>query len=202
MINQKKSVKLPTAVRQVQIKKAAREIMRQQGISYLSFKNIARKCALSEGAIYRHFKNQNDLVVAILADMQTELLVPLQAIATGKESPPERLKRYMCFHINYIIKNGGSNLLLLSRTIYQNNHLLVKTPEQVFSLQKKYLCKIISDGIVQKIWRQEIPVEALSEFYMTIPLTLNLELIWDDVQYENNYFCLQMHSLIVKILSK
>ncbi len=194
--------KQPTAVRRIQIKNAVLAILTEKGINQLSWKNIAKECSLSEGAIYRHFKSQDAILQSIIIDYKESLLQRLKEITLSKESAEKRLDKFICTQFTHLNKNKGLNLLIFSQASYSNSELLLSTLKPIFNLQKKYLCKIIMDGIIEGVWCKTISPEALSELYMGIPLSINIEADFNKSQPKDYTYCREVQSFILKILSK
>ena len=59
---------------------AAETLLRKRGLGGLTTRAIAREVPCSEGAIYVHFKDRLDLVLAVLHQSLPEMLVPLHAL--------------------------------------------------------------------------------------------------------------------------
>jgi len=188
--------------RRKQIKEALFDILVNDGIKKLSTKNLSEKAGISEGTLYRHFGSKTDIYLSIVNDVETELFSRLQKIALSTQSPQKRLKMFICEHYQYLTSHRGITLLLFSLASYNNNQQLLDEISQLFNLQKKYFCKIITDGMVHGAWDSSISPEKLSEFYMGIPTTLNIELNLEHGKKHGNKVCMQIYTLIIKILEK
>ena len=191
-----------TIIRQEEIKNALFDIVVNEGMSHLSTKNLADRAGLSEGTIYRHFHSKNEILQSIAHDVEDELLVRLQKIALSDLPPEKRIKLFICEHYKYLTENRGINILLFSLASYNNDKQLLKILSHIFNSQKKYFCKIITDGMVHGAWDSSISPEKLSEFYMGIPTTLNIELNLEHGKKHGNKVCMQIYTLIIKILEK
>ncbi len=191
-----------TVERRIQIKNAALEIIYAEGLKGLSSQNLSKHIHLSEGALYRHFESKKEIIYSIVEDVEEDLLNELKKIALADNSPEKRIKAFFCKHYNYLKSHKGVNTLLFSLASYKNDKQLKVALEHIFNSQKKYFCKIIMDGIVKKVWNESISSEYLSEIYMGIPIIYNIEYNLNSTSFKNNYFCIQMFTLIMKILEK
>ncbi len=191
-----------SAIRKEEIKEALFDIIVTDGIGRLSTKNLAQHAGLSEGTLYHYFKSKNDIFQSIAHDVENDMLTQLQKIALSNRPPEKRLKMFICNHYSYLTGHRGINILLFSLASYNDDKQLLNTLSHIFHLQKKYFCKIVTDGMVKGIWDSAISPEKLSEFYMGIPTTLNIELNLEKGNPPNNKVCLQIYSLITKILRK
>jgi len=79
--------------RRSEILKAAEKLMRSQGLSGVTTRQIAEEVGCSEGALYVHFKGRLELLLAMLEDSLPEMLGPLQALqeSVGRGSPQGNL---------------------------------------------------------------------------------------------------------------
>ncbi len=188
--------------RQKEIKEALFDILVNEGIKMVSTKHLSEKAGISEGTLYRHFGLKNDIYLSIVGDVEDELFSKLKKIALSRRPAKQRLKSFICMHYQYLTSHRGVTLLLFSLASYNNNQQLLKELSQLFNLQKKYFCKIITDGVVNGDWDPAISPEKLSEFYMGIPSTLNIEMNLKMSVFHNNKLCMQVYLLILKVLKK
>ena len=189
-----------SAIRKKEIKQALFEIIVNEGIGSLSVKRLAEGAGLSEGAIYRHFKSKNAIFLSIADDMEEELLSELKKTTLSRRSPESRLKSFICKHYRYLARHRGMNILIFSLAAYEDDRELLNRLSHIFNLQKKYFCKIITDGMVKGLWDSSVSPEKLSEFYMGIPTTLNIEMNFSKGPAPGDTICLQIYSLLLKIL--
>lgn len=72
---------------------AAQTLLRERGIGGVTTRAIAEAVPCSEGAIYVHFKDRLELLLAVLQQALPDMLVPLHALEEriGKGTPLENL---------------------------------------------------------------------------------------------------------------
>ncbi len=196
------TIRQSTEIRKEQIKKAVRLIIREKGLKGLSIHNLSRKLKLSEGAIYRHFTSKEQIILDIVLDVKNEMIEKMKEIALQDTPPEKRLHTFMCYHINYLIKNKGITLLLFSEATYQHDVELKEDLHEIFRSIKQYFSKIIIDGITLGQWDTNLSVESVATLYMSIPLTLNIEMNLRPHKGFQHDFCEQMYLLIRKVLEK
>lgn len=191
-----------TEIRQEQIKQAVLDIIYTDGLKSLSTRILAKRIGMSEGTIFRHFSSKQDIILAIIKDVQNDFIGSLRAIANSSIEPKERLNRYLCQTVTYLIQNKGITMLLFSEASHNNDADLKNNLSQIFNNQKKLVSKIILDGIAQNIWDETIPVENVAMLYMGIPVSLNIELVLDGGEFHVDNFCSKMMALLLKTLNK
>lgn len=195
-------VRKSTDIRQEEIKAAVLAIIFREGLKNLSTKNIAKEAGISEGNIFRHFNSKKDIIFSILEDVINNLIENLRQISLENTPPPERLYKYLCQTISYLINNKGVTILLFSEASYQNDEEMIIKLNNIFNNQRKFAGKIVSDGIAMGIWDENLSVEDFSALYMGIPITLNIEMVLEKNGVERVNFCKRMYNLILKILEK
>jgi len=89
------TIRCNTGTRRIQIARAAITLIAERGIEGLSMGAIARQIGVVPSAIYRHFRNKDEVVEAGLTDVRTRMMSNLAAAISGEESPLERLEFLM-----------------------------------------------------------------------------------------------------------
>jgi AcrR family transcriptional regulator len=71
----------------------AEKLLRERGLTGVTTRAIAENVPCSEGAIYVHFDDRLELILAVLEESLPEMLVPLRALKerVGRETPEENL---------------------------------------------------------------------------------------------------------------
>jgi AcrR family transcriptional regulator len=79
--------------RREEIVAAATALLRERGLSSVTTRAIAEAVPCSDGAIYVHFKDRLELIMAVLEGSLPEMLVPLHALRekVGKGTPSGNL---------------------------------------------------------------------------------------------------------------
>ncbi len=191
-----------TNIRQEEIKKAFLNIIYRNGLKKLSTRNLAKEVGLSEGAIFRHFKTKSAIILSIIDDVQKDLIETLKKISFESTPPPERLFKYLCTTISYLLENRGITILLFSEAAYDNDKELLDRLNFIFNSQKQFAGKIITDGVAMGIWNGSVSVEDFTTLYMGVPITFNIGLILDKDHLQKDNYCLRMHDLLLHILRK
>jgi len=79
--------------RRAEIVAATTRLVRERGASSVTTRAIAQSVPCSEGAIYVHFADRVDLLLAVLDESLPEMLVPLRELKTkvGLDTPEDNL---------------------------------------------------------------------------------------------------------------
>jgi len=192
----------PTEVRQEEIKQAVLEIIRIEGIKAISTKNLAKYTGLSEGAIFRHFKSKRDIIISIIDDVAENMIEKLRQVSIEKTEADKRLFKYICTTITYLTDNNGITILLFTEASHTNDTTMMEKLNYIFSSQRELVGKIISDGIEQGIWDENISIDDITMLYMGIPITHNINLILSKGKNKKQQFCNKMMTLFERMLVK
>jgi AcrR family transcriptional regulator len=74
---------------------AAEEVLRRYGPAKANVVDVARALGVSHGSVYRHFPSKAALRDSVTERWLSEISKPLEAIATGKGTAPQRLERWL-----------------------------------------------------------------------------------------------------------
>ena len=91
-----------TEIRREEILRAALSIVEQQGLDNLNTNAIATVIQLVPSAIYRHFKNKEDLIAALIDFIGERLQQNLQQAAMQEGTALERLKCLFELHVKLL----------------------------------------------------------------------------------------------------
>lgn len=195
--------RLDTETRQGQIKKAVLGIISSEGIGKLSTRNLASKIGVTEGALFRHFSSKKEIMLSILNDVKSELIADQEKITFSSTlSAEEKLFKFLCIHIKYLIENKGVTILLFSEAAHMNDSQLKKGLREILLTQKEYISRIIKQGMNEGVWDKSLNVENVATLYMGIPISLNIEMILEPGVTKQEKFCERMIGLIKRALEK
>lgn len=137
--------KLNTEIRQDQIAQAALNLIASHGLKGLSIAKVARRVGLVPSAIYRHFKNKEEVLDSVLSHIQKRLLDNVDMVLHETSEPMDRLRQLIMYHVKLIRENQGILRIVFSEDIY-NGHPERKA--QIYRIMTTYLSKV--DDIVNQ----------------------------------------------------
>src|SRR5512143_2441738 len=76
------------------------KLFSQQGYNGVSIRDIAQACGMTNAALYYHFKNKEDLFLAMLQRDHEQTLIALREAASGPGDLREDLKRLIACYAN------------------------------------------------------------------------------------------------------
>lgn len=115
------TVKQPTEVRKWQIVKAAIDVIGRDGMKAFTTSNIADEVGISEANIYRHFKNKDAILRAVVERIGETLDENVRAVRAEDVPGLKKLERIFRLHVEFIDENSG-----IPRIVFSAEGLFVK----------------------------------------------------------------------------
>jgi AcrR family transcriptional regulator len=117
--------KVNNGIRREQITQAVFDIVVQHGVKGLTTSAIARQAGLSEGNLYRHFQNKNEILTSAVDRIGAGLLHNLEIVVCSDSSNNLlKLKSLFALHLEYIEQNRGIARLVFSEEVHVGNNSL------------------------------------------------------------------------------
>lgn len=156
-------------VSQQKIIDAARSIIIAKGMERLTVRAIAKELAITDGALYRHFKGKREIIRLLIEDIEETLLKAIDEAASNSENSYEKLENIFWSHLSYVEKRRGVSFIVINNTLSMKDKSL---QSQVYAVIDKYLDrikKILNEGIKSGDFAKDLDREAASlSFFGTI----------------------------------
>jgi len=110
--------KLSTDIRREQIVAAALQLMSESSIRRLTITAIARRMGLAPSALYRHFRNRDAMMSAILEHIRTRLYRNIEAVRQESDDAVDRLRGLLDRHIGLIRREHGIPRIFFSDELW------------------------------------------------------------------------------------
>jgi AcrR family transcriptional regulator len=110
--------KTETQIRREQIAQAGLSLVASQGLKGLSMAGVASQVGLVASAIYRHFKNKDQMIDAILNLIRDKLMDNIKEVCDETPDSLERLERLLMRHTQLILENQGIPRIVFSEDVY------------------------------------------------------------------------------------
>lgn len=94
----------------------------EKGFKSVTIKSLAEACGITEPAIYRHFRNKDEIIIAVIDRLQERVL---SIIRKGLEKTTiASLEKTIYEILSMLGELKGIGILLLSESAYTNNAVL------------------------------------------------------------------------------
>jgi AcrR family transcriptional regulator len=110
--------KLESAVRREQITRAGLSLVMAGGVRSLSMVVVAHRVGISPSAIYRHLRNKDELIDAILDHLRARILGNVEAACAESAEPLEVIRRTLMRQIEMIRENQAIPRILFAEDLH------------------------------------------------------------------------------------
>jgi AcrR family transcriptional regulator len=151
-----------TSIRKKQIIDAARKIIIRKGSEHLTLRAMAREVGFSEAAIYRHFKNKNEVLSFLMKTIMDEML---HELINGVAENPNNLNTIdavLKHQLSCIEQRRGISFQIIAEIISLGDK---KLNEKVYIKLTEYLSRVrtfLADGVRINSIRNDIDLDAAS----------------------------------------
>lgn len=152
--------------RQLEIITAAGEILDEFGVTGLTTKRLAERMGFAEAALYRHFRNKEDIIVTLLNYLAANMEQRLQSAITGIEAADEQLVEIFNNQFDFFQQHPQFLVAIFSDGLLEASKNINGAIQQIMMVKKKWLLQIITEGQRQKVFRKDIPAEDLAHVIM------------------------------------
>ncbi len=152
--------------RQLEIIESAGKLLSIGGISNLTTKNLAQEMHFSEAALYRHFKNKNEIIIGMLNYLATTMDERLTKGLNGKDDSVLKLQSVFTDQFSFFTKNRHFIVAIFSDGLWENNDKIHKAVQGVMAVKKRHLDLIFTTGIAKKQFTTKINKESLIHISM------------------------------------
>ncbi len=122
------------------------DLIAERGIQGFTIKNLAAKLGLTEGAIYRHFKSKEEILLSIIKIFQAEASKTLENACSTKYPAMEKITKIFNHHFNFFAEKPSVASVIFSESIFQNKHSLSKEVKKLLNMHEEALLCIIKSG--------------------------------------------------------
>lgn len=135
-----------TSKRQQEIIESAGKLLMEKGIKGLTTKNLAQEMGFSESALYRHFKNKEDIIVLLLDYLRSNIKERLDVIFESSATSEIKLKQLFSSQFHFFSKNPHFVVAILSEGLFDESEKINQSIMKVIQYKMQLIAKIIEDG--------------------------------------------------------
>lgn len=154
--------KLDTQIRRRQIAEAALGLIASQGPRRLSIAAVARRVGLVPSGIYRHFKNKDELLDAVLDRVEERLLANVKTSRDAHRDALPCLKDIVMRHIRFL-REG--KVLSVPRMLFSEDADNPNRKRRILRVLKQYIGQvgeIVAQGQTQGDIRTDIDTQTIA----------------------------------------
>ncbi len=168
--------KLRTGARREQIAQAALQLMAVHGSKGLSMAALARRVGVVPSAIYRHFKNKDQILDAVLEALRSRLMGNVELVREQTGDPLDRLKRLMVLHLRLILEYQALPRMLFAEELYGGHP---ERKKRLFAIVDGYLREVANAvRLGQEQGRIRTGIQADTAAVMFLGIIQSAAILW------------------------
>ena len=140
------TVHLGSGVRRAQIVRAASRIVADQGMASLTIQGLATEVGVSEGAIYRHFKSKDDILLAMVNEIESNLNRVISDSAGSEESALDQLRRLLQRHFSSLERRNAVSFVVIAEAMCFADQRVKQAARQMVEHYLDTIAAILKDG--------------------------------------------------------
>ena len=152
--------------RQKEIVQVALELINKKGIQGLTIKNISKEIGISEPAIYRHYDNKIQILIAILDFFKGNTEKIFAKELNDDTKAIDKIEHLFSKHFASFSAMPSMVSVVFSEEIFRNEPMLIDKISEVVNKNDKVLTTIILNGQKNGEIRTDIEAKHLSVIIM------------------------------------
>ena len=146
----------PTSKRQHEIIESAGRLLMDKGVKGLTTKNLALEMGFSESALYRHFKNKEDIIVLLLDHLYNNIKERLEETQKNDNAPSEKLKAIFQSQFHYFSHHPHFIIAILSEGLFDETEKINRSILKIIAYKTNLISNIIEEGKQNQEFNNEI----------------------------------------------
>ena len=146
--------------RQQDIVGVARMIITSRGVKSLTVREIAKELGITDGALYRHFKNKNGIISLLIDDIEATLLGAIAQAVDEPRDPLAKLENVFFSHLSYTEQRRGVTFIVINEALGLGDKELRAKMYRVVEKYLETIGMILRAGIKSGIFRKSIDTES------------------------------------------
>ena len=152
--------------RQIEIIEASGKLLMEKGILGLTTKNISQEMNFTESALYRHFKNKEEIISFLILYLAENINARFDAILNSKLNPEEKFLEVFKSQLRFFKTNPHFIVIVLSDGLMDNSEDVKNSIKTIMQTNAIAFKSIIEEGQRLKIFKENIGSEYLVHFSM------------------------------------
>ncbi|GGC89098.1 TetR family transcriptional regulator [Flavobacterium lutivivi] len=151
-----------TTNRQIEIIEAAGKLLMAKGVKGLTTKNLSIELGFSESALYRHFRNKEDIVVLLINYLESNIKERLQPIYENTNlTSSEKLLSIFNSQFTFFQQNPHFIIAILSEGLFNETDKINASILKVINYKLQLLSSIIDEGKKEGILKTALTTEEM-----------------------------------------
>ncbi|HOD09480.1 MAG TPA: TetR/AcrR family transcriptional regulator [Flavobacterium sp.] len=142
------------------------KILMEKGILGLTTKNLALEMNFSESALYRHFKNKEEIILLLIRYLSNNINERFENIINSDINPEEKYIQLFKSQFAFFNKNPHFIAIVLSDGLMDNSKEIKNEVQKLIQINAICYKKVIVRGQNSNIFNNEVDADDLVHFAM------------------------------------
>ena len=138
---------LDSELRKHQIVHTARKIVATKGMAFFTIQELSKEVGVSEGAIYRHFRSKDDILLVLIQDVERNLLDAVVDSARPHEGSLDQLKHLFRRHFSSLERRSGVSFVVIAEALRFGDTQVKEATRQVVERYLNMIGSILKAGV-------------------------------------------------------
>ncbi|NPA13187.1 MAG: TetR/AcrR family transcriptional regulator [Aquificae bacterium] len=156
------------------------QIIAEKGLSEVSTVEVARRLGVSQPAIYKYFKNKDEMIIYFLEHLKSQLEAVLKKAKEGKTTK-DKLHLLYQEHLKLIQKTKILPRVIFSDVVYLGDPKKKQALREAILTYKRGIVDIVKEGI-KKGELKEVDPEIFSRFFIGSVISTTLMWMLNDME--------------------
>lgn len=152
--------------RQFEIIEATGKILTTAGVSGLTIKNLAKEMNFTEGAIYRHFKSKEEIIIGMIEYLAENMEERYSKIVSEDKTNEENLKNLFLDQFIYFQNNPHFVAAVFSDGFMEESVRINESILKIMSTRMKYIKPLIDAGQKSSLFTNAISSDEILHILM------------------------------------
>ena len=132
----------------------------------MTTKNLAAKMGFSEPALYRHFKDKNEILRSILLYFKGTMGEGLRHIIISDKTGMQKLQEIIKYQFEFFVKYPAVIMVIFSETSFQDDKSLSLTVKNILKEKRQIVNEILTIGQKDGSIRKDMDIDILTNIIM------------------------------------
>ncbi len=155
-------------IKRVEIAEVALEIINRRGLKDLTITAIANEIGVVPSALYKHYKNKEEILDEVLALVREKFRKNIQKVKKEHLTSLAQLDAILARHINFIRERKALPRILFSEEIIGDSKRRKKVLAKIIKEQIENISQIISEGQKSREIRKDLDPISLAIMFLGI----------------------------------
>jgi AcrR family transcriptional regulator len=152
--------------RQQEIIETSLGLINEKGIQGLTIKNLSKRLGITEPAIYRHFENKIQILMAVLDVLKNNTSEIFGSELKSNQTAVQKIEQLFKKHFKSFAQMPSMASVVFSEEIFRNEEKLIDKISEVIDYNNQTLMSILQEGQRNNEIRNDIEAGHLVIFIM------------------------------------